>query len=543
MPDAETPSITLADALASFEPLRTTLEADNSLAASARGEQLRILWSRIADAGLSDEAAMRPAYFELLAWHFRPAKPEFGRQTPPRWTPAFELADGMKFPNLDGLQDRDQFFAYLAERAVSSPSPVHRARYADLLWEFHRDHTKAREAADAYLAEAVVLQDPQFRRRRQDALLRTLDVAARIGDSTRVANAKAAMASELQQCRVEQFPPLALDLLEWPIRLRRRYITATDISLAQAYARDASLVYRTATNADRLSIARRSLDLLSKLARRAGDATESQCALVEIGEVMEQQAALRSGESRLAEAGFLEDALRHYISVGAQDRLDDLKKRIRDANEAGQREMVPLGSSLTLDLGTIDRWIDEVSSLSQYESLMRAIMDVNPVPSMEKAIAFAEESADRFTLSHLFPNVLIVDGRRVSTAATPKERLHRKNCDYFSTQIRLYSGLLARVYERLFTEDVWTGDAIIAFLRMGSAFDENKLSVLRVGIDRYIAGDFVSALHIFVPHIEDALRRLRRKLGLHITSTRGDLTTEMTMGDVPKNGEVAGWLR
>jgi uncharacterized protein len=73
---------------------------------------------------------------------------------------------------------------------------------------------------------------------------------------------------------------------------------------------------------------------------------------------------------------------------------------------------------------------------------------------------------------------------------------------------------LARIYRRMADFGCWNADVIVDFLVSGVAFDSSKLMILRTGLERYFARDYVSALYVLVPQVEGVLRRLIGKMGL-----------------------------
>jgi Domain of unknown function (DUF4209) len=66
--------------------------------------------------------------------------------------------------------------------------------------------------------------------------------------------------------------------------------------------------------------------------------------------------------------------------------------------------------------------------------------------------------------------------------------------------------------------------------------DEGTASLIRHACDRFIQEDFVSAMHILVPHIEDVLRQHIKSLGVDTTEFRRDVgdgtsrTDDATLG-------------
>ena len=86
-------------------------------------------------------------------------------------------------------------------------------------------------------------------------------------------------------------------------------------------------------------------------------------------------------------------------------------------------------------------------------------------------------------------------------------------------------------------------DSLSAFLRSSPFINQELLEMLDVGIERYLAGDYVSALHVLVPKLEEALRRTLQTLDGATTSTRGDMTRVIDLEQVlraPKLAELLG---
>ncbi len=110
--------------------------------------QIGDLFQRIRDkmhaANLVAEA--ESAQWEIEFWHFVLAEGKLK----PTFTGTDGKGDPFEFPNLKEFDDKT--YVYLAKRLEDSTNPVTRARYANILWNSPRKHTKfAATAVDAYL--------------------------------------------------------------------------------------------------------------------------------------------------------------------------------------------------------------------------------------------------------------------------------------------------------------------------------------------------------------------------------------------------------
>lgn len=68
--------------------------------------------------------------------------------------------------------------------------------------------------------------------------------------------------------------------------------------------------------------------------------------------------------------------------------------------------------------------------------------------------------------------------------------------------------LLLREYHKV------TADDVVAVLRGMGSFVEGRLALLKSGIDAYLRGDYIAALHILIPQIQGVIRDLAGQIGV-----------------------------
>ena len=68
--------------------------------------------------------------------------------------------------------------------------------------------------------------------------------------------------------------------------------------------------------------------------------------------------------------------------------------------------------------------------------------------------------------------------------------------------------LFKEIFRILIEERRMSKDDLIDFLKCWPLLDERNTAILSVGIERFFARDYISALHILVPQFESCLRRM-----------------------------------
>jgi hypothetical protein len=88
---------------------------------------------------------------------------------------------------------------------------------------------------------------------------------------------------------------------------------------------------------------------------------------------------------------------------------------------------------------------------------------------------------------------------------------------------------LRRIFDGLLQQKGLNGENLMAYLRSKNTFPENNLAIMSVGINRYFAKDYVSALHTLIPQFENIFLFISEKFGIDIVAlNRGrDISTQL----------------
>ena len=68
------------------------------------------------------------------------------------------------------------------------------------------------------------------------------------------------------------------------------------------------------------------------------------------------------------------------------------------------------------------------------------------------------------------------------------------------------------------------------------------MKIIKIGFERYFNQDYVSAIHILIPQLENVLRFLLEKLGEPTNKLKGDIIIEQPLDDILRNNKIKEFL-
>jgi hypothetical protein len=419
-------------------------------------------------------------------------------------------------------------------------NPIHRARYADFLWERCNEFRMAQAAIDAYQELAELYLANGWYESLADALDRAAELALKINDRSRIEHTKTLafrIADELVHNE------------RHPVYIYTRNVIHTlqgfDLSLSdEEWSTIVTLIEDAVACYDHEGTGTRSfLELLTtSLAQRR------QPALVPVAR--KRIAASFEAEARdamcdkgsLVGLTILREALNAYANVGDTAKVDEMKRRIAEAAAASESEMKTVSITVSIPREAFEHWTNQVLQLTLEHALATLAAADRHIPDVQTVRADAARNRRRFPMQWLVSRMTL-DDTRVVDAPTSEDDIERSS---FLQQYGLDRGLrtveLSLILDRLESEKGLNTTVLIDILRRGGIVGEATLDTVSIGLDRYFAKDYVSAFHILVPQLEDVLRDFLRPLNVATTSTRDGLTREKPLDEILRTPDLRNVL-
>jgi hypothetical protein len=242
---------------------------------------------------------------------------------------------------------------------------------------------------------------------------------------------------------------------------------------------------------------------------------------------------------------WLDDLYGLYKTYG----LDEDAKRVliasRGKGEEAEKQMPQMSIPMEIPQAELERWLDEVSGGGLEAALEMYVCRY--VPDLARLKKQMHELAEEFPVSHLIEQVQLREGQVVARVGSLESDPEGRLVKAISDDIGLMEFWLAKLIDRIRQRYSPTVDDVIAYLYQSPVFGEKSATTIRMGIDAYFSGDHLKAIHLLVPQIENALRRLLEMLGEPANKLRsGGLKeiakTEKTLNDILREEAIKKYL-
>lgn len=510
-----------------------------------RGERLKKLIELLETQGRDVEKQQAVWEFALSSLHIRDSASE--RKTlGERFGPMMVFSDGSQLP--DPAIFTDEAIDYYARRAEETSNPILHALYCDFIWEKRSNHRFARKAIDGYLQCVSIYLANGWYHEVADAVSRATELALRLNDNKEIEKARTSLLDTMDKLAgVGGHPALryCLDIIDALLAMGENAL-ATDLKMALDVCGKGIAFYTSEAAGFMYYIARNFEEKQVELWKRLGNETERSNAEIRIGELYEKEAELKGGSSNMVGAIFLQQAAQHYANIGKPDKVEQLKievkKRWKAAVKGGEFKRVE--TTAEFPAKQIDQYAQKIMKQGIDKALRIISLDLGFVPDIDKSRKIAAEQKYEFPLLGLVPQIKVEEDRQVAVAAEQEEIDEANSLRQYAVNHGLSMLCLGKLFDMLREQGGLTKESFLNYLSTSPFLDEDKLDLISPGIERYFAGDYVSAIHILVPHVEDILRRVIDKLGVSTTTLkRKGVTHEKmpdTILDTPELRELLG---
>lgn len=236
-------------------------------------------------------------------------------------------------------------------------------------------------------------------------------------------------------------------------------------------------------------------DEVQRVIRAAGIAFES---IAEKADPLLAMAWLQPVHDEYKNRGMKEDALRVQKASAAKGK---------DAHKHFKTISIPV--SFTEE--ELQEIVRPLTDGGVRDALLRIAWTLTP--DVEAAKEHVELQLKISPITSMFRRVKIVDDHIAVRIAPPTEDLDSNVIMQLAQELQLYNALLRASLDHLRTTAELTTESILDVLYESPVFVPEQRTLLTEGIQAFLDGDYVKAIHVIVPQIEVALRHLLRLAG------------------------------
>ena len=449
-----------------------------------------------------------------------------------RFAPMMVYSNGATSPSPKSISE--EAMDYYEKRAETTENPIHCSRYSDLIWEKRRKHEFARKAISSYLECAPIFVQNGWDMEMADCLQRSTELAMMLNDEAEINKVKTNILEILDQLSEEKQFRWCSELIDCLLEMGDK-VSEEEFRIAINVAIKAEEYFKTGVD-DLFNFQRVFLEKLIQLNKIIKEDEIAGHYRKKIPESYVLEAEFKSS-SKLVAAHFYQEALEGYINREDSAKADEMKLKIKECYEEGQKEFKTIEIPFKLPKDELDSYVGTFLQFPVVEALKRLAQEKSLLPNIEK-IKRDTEKQTRGKVSSIFPRVSIRKDNPVLESRTGEEILEDHLIQNLEINYKMNAIVFGKIIDRLEKEKGLNTEIFSGFLETYEIFDKDNLEIISVGLERYFSRDYVSAIHVLTPQLEDVLRGLLDKKGLPTTSTRNGVIREKPLDVIMATPEI-----
>lgn len=450
--------------------------------------------------------------------------------------------DGAPYQVPDLADIDDEVIAHWEDRSVVARHPVLEARYADAVWDLKQratnkrpDISVAHRAVDAYLDTIKQRLCPEPLIVPIHLCERALTIALSISNTLRIQRSKEVL---LDLFAKSQEPGhmgcwcIAYDALIGTRKVgltteEQRCLIAGLERMLKACSTDGEPAF------DPLA-AQAAAERLARHYERQGAKTAAKRVIRTYGMAFEAVAAKADPALALA---WLQPVHDDYFNRGMNDDATRVRKASSEKGKDVGQSLKRISAPVTITHVELREYVEAVTAGTLREALLRIAR--YSIPDLASTRGRIVSSRKEFPLTSLFQTLKIVDDHIAVRAGTPEEDLDSHIILQLAQELPIHNYFLTESIQHLrHTHDVTT-PAILDVLYESPVFELEQRPLLTEGIQAYLDGDHVKAIHVIIPQIEASLRRLLKLTGQsHLKSGRNGTMQVKNLNDILRESAI-----
>lgn len=402
---------------------------------------------------------------------------------------------------------------YWHRRSAEATHPMLRARYADASWDLaalvkdrRPDVLDARTAVDSYVNHS---RESKSMFPVVDDLQRALNLALGIGDSERTQKVVDTFFDLHRRTSATGLVGTCFRLFDVLYPLRKKLTLSCDqvdeiiqgletclAAWAQAHATSSS-PHSILNVAERLTQHYRSIDSaenVQRVVRTAGTATLNIC---------------EKAPAMIASI-WLQLAHDLYRQHGMKDEMERVLVAIKDKTRESKTQMVSHVVSDSISAEDMERFASALTSGDVHAALASIVREFIPkLAALRNRVA---DIGERYVAMSLFPITLINDDQPIAHLGSIRDDPEGHVIHQMSEDMKFVSIFLSHGLETFFSRFDLTAEGFVDLLYLSPLFNADRYQLLKSGIRHYREGDYISAVHVLLPQVEQAMRVLLASL-------------------------------
>ena len=243
----------------------------------------------------------------------------------------------------------------------------------------------------------------------------------------------------------------------------------------------------------------------------------------------------------IQKAHFIEKVARLFRQYGFVKEDAELLAELREVNKIATTELKLLSTTNEISKEEIKEYCEKIFKGEKDVLFYRFIAAQTP--------KIADIASDLARLAKINPmsymitkGILDDNGRKIGSVKPLSEDLESNIVFHLSRLLKLSGVLLHFLFEYATEQKIFTVETMMTFLKKSCIIKEDRFSIIQLGIDAYFQKNYVVAIHLLIPQVEEALRNLVEMNGGTIMVAKQDAFHLKTFDHILKDGIIADVL-
>lgn len=225
---------------------------------------------------------------------------------------------------------------------------------------------------------------------------------------------------------------------------------------------------------------------------------------------------------------FFEEALKEFQKLGDKKKVTELSEKIRQAT--GKIEWNVLEQKVKLPRL-------KIPGKNAFEKLNSIANFADMIPSISKTEKSVDELKQKFPISSLFPKTSFNKKQPTSHSNTDKEIRDSDIKTEFIRTIRWMEAILSISVQDLEEKNEIKAEDYFDYIKSFGLHEKTSLEIIKRGIERHLAKDYISSIHVLIPQVEYAIRQLLLSRGIKTTRIQYDVIKNVLLDALISSGE------
>lgn len=216
--------------------------------------------------------------------------------------------------------------------------------------------------------------------------------------------------------------------------------------------------------------------------------------------------------SPLLASTWLQQVHRIYLQYGLRPEAERIRVKLQELGARVADDMKTISHALTVPREEMDRYVESMIEGNLDSALGR--IAAHFIPNKKDVEDQLDELSREAPLSFLLTRQLQdYRGRPVATIGSLDADRDGHLIHQMSQQVRISSVFLREVMSSMVGKLTDALEQLVGYIFQAPIFDQGRKEIIRAGIRAYLGRDYLVAIHLLIPQIEDAIRNLLEMSG------------------------------